>query len=176
MADNVGRAGRYSAIAGAFAGQAWIFLTIGMLFVGWALAPKATSISVAQPATASLLPVVSPEPTAQLSPMPYALAINGLTVRGVFFQGRLPLEAYPAYTIVPDRDLVVRLTVTVPATVHLTDVTLSLAQDTHAAVQAQFKVVFHDHAHPLAPGQHTFTARWTGSIANCAQAPSGCCT
>jgi hypothetical protein len=158
MAGDAGRGGRCWAIAVAFAGQAVLLISTGALVNALITTPLATTSGAAPlPASASLLPVVS-----SANVLPYALSIDGQTSRGALSLSTQPLPT-PSYMVKPGQDLVVRLVVTLPATMHLWDLTLGLDEDINATVETQFKIVFHDHAHPLGPGQHTFTEQWTGS-------------
>lgn len=166
MADNAGREGRGWTIAGAFAGQAIIFVSIAAALVGVRGGPVPLSASAVpapaisgMPATApsaiTLLPVITTPYSAQ-DGLPIMVSVDGQSHLGLSQRG-LPVRF--SYTIPPGQDLTITLGVKVPATLSITDLSVTLGDGN----QARRLTLYDNAAQPLTPGEQTFTGVWAGS-------------
>lgn len=164
MADNAGREGRGWTIAGAFAGQVIIFVSIAAALGGASGGPVPLPASavpvpaisaVPPPSSASLLPVFT-TPLIRQSVLVYTLSMDGQTRNGIFQRG---LPANLSYKVPPGQDLAITLGVEIPAGLSITDLSVSLGDNG----QAREATVYDNAARPLAPGEHTFAVIWAGS-------------
>jgi hypothetical protein len=166
MADNGGHAGRRFAIAGAFAGQAAIFLGIGALMT----ATAATSVvpvgatAVPAPVVASLLPVVSTPDLPLPATFRYTVSIDGQAGGGMW--GRAGIGGQPpitSYRVPAGQELDVTLGVTVPASLKPTGLTMGLAEAGPAQWLPDEQTVYDLPSQPLLSGSHTYVVNWLGS-------------
>jgi hypothetical protein len=161
MADNAGREGRGWTIAGAFAGQAIIFVSIAAALGGTSggpvplPAPAISAVPVPAPSSITLLPVITSPDSAQ-DGLPIMVSVDGQSHLGLRQQG-LPTRF--SYTVPPGQDLTITLRVKVPATLSITDLSVSLGDGN----QARGMTLYDDAAQPLTPGEHTFMGIWAGS-------------
>jgi hypothetical protein len=167
MADNAGREGRGWTIAGAFAGQAIIFVSVAAALVGVrgggpgpasasaVPVPAISAVPVPAPSYITLLPVITAPDSAQ-DGLPIMVSVDGQSHFGLSQRG---LPTHWSYTVPPGQDLTITLRVEVPATLSITDLSVSLGDGS----QARGMTLYDDAAQPLTPGEHTFMGLWAGS-------------
>jgi hypothetical protein len=164
------RDGHGWAIAGAFAGQAAIIISIGALLAG-----ADTTATVTQVSAAGSTPVISmPQPAFKPAfGMPdikgspgfsYQVTVDGQSGSSVFPDS----PSVPSFTVKPGQDLTVTLDVTVPPVKGVTDLSVGLIGAPSAAggpggpgIQAPSNDIVQPQ--PLSPGTHEFVLSWPGS-------------
>jgi hypothetical protein len=169
------RDGHGWAIAGAFAGQAAIIVSIGALLAGSGTTTAGTQVSMAVPAPA----VAKPGPALSVVPdmkapadFSYQVTMDGQSGGGVFPD----TSPVPSFMVKPGQDLAITLDVTVPPAKSVTTMRVSLigaASDSQApsndtqvpsndTVQPQ-PLFSGTYVFPSSPGTHVFVLSWPGS-------------
>jgi hypothetical protein len=171
VANNGTRASRGWVISAAFIGQVGIFLGIGALLTGATTTQAAMPVADAPVPVAVAAPAVTAPVPAIFAPVPlgnvfrYTFSMygqaSGGAVSDVYPDRR---AALPAYTVKPGHQAGIRLSVTIPGDLKLTDLTLTFAEVVpeyeHPADQALYQGTGQQ---PLAPGRHTYVVSWPGS-------------
>jgi hypothetical protein len=164
MADIARRDGHGWAIAAAFVAQAGIFVGIGVLLGGASSSATASdsgqAFAVPAPAVVSpMMPLMSPQGAQQPGALPYTVFMDGQSASGVFVDE----QPAPAFMVAPGQDLTATLSVTVPASLNITDLSVSLEPFGQTGQDPQVQDVYDNPAQPLSPGMYTFTLNWAGS-------------
>jgi hypothetical protein len=105
------------------------------------------------------MPFMSPLGAQQPGALPYVVSIDGQTASGIFVDN----QPAASYMITPGQDLTVTLSVNVPASEDITDLSVALEPSGQTGQDPQVLDL-----QPLSPGPSTFTLYFAGSASELA--------